>query len=282
MASCGILIFQNSAQFGQEVNITAVTRDKPALILGSDARAHVQIADAEVGASHAAISAWDGGYRIKPTLPAMQVFVNNRLVERTQSLNAGDVIRVGTTELYFDLAERDLPTPAPRVYKQPVTLPTVVMTQPAVYQPAAQQATATTTPIVMVAGVVAILSVISALAYLMIFNPVGLNTLITGRVPIVYSPDAVTLVMFEASWCTYCKQQKPIVSGLEREYDGMLQVRHVDIDSPRNRQLVEEYQATSIPLMVLFNKSGDVVKVYRGLTKAGTLIEGVEAALKIG
>lgn len=71
------------------------------------------------------------------------------------------------------------------------------------------------------------------------------------------------------------------MNGLEREYDGLLRVRHVNIDDPRNRNLVAEYQATSIPLLVLFDKEGNIVNVYRGLTRATTLMEGIDTALAL-
>jgi thioredoxin-like negative regulator of GroEL len=77
----------------------------------------------------------------------------------------------------------------------------------------------------------------------------------------------------------YCRQQKPIVNGLEREYDGLLRVRHVNVDDPRNRNLVAEYQASSIPLLIIFDKRGNVVATYRGLTRASVLMEGIDKAL---
>lgn len=210
MTLCGILTFQTGTQFGHEINITAVTRAKPAFIIGSDRRSHLQINDAQVGASHAAITEFDGSYRIKPTLPPLRVFVNDRLVERTQPLYAGDVIRIGATELYFDVAERDLPELQVAVVPQVASAPRIqpiTFSQPAlaagasVYHPATQTPTAAANPpVVMFAGVFAILSVIGALAYMMIVNPADLNRLITGREAIVYSADAVTLVMFDADW----------------------------------------------------------------------------------
>src|SRR5262245_17096980 len=108
MALSAILTIQNGIYFGNEVNVTSVTREKPSYIIGNNSRAHLNLNDPSVGSSHAAIVAQGDEYRIKSTLPAMRVYVNGKLVERAQTLYPGDVIRVGDTELYFDLVERDL------------------------------------------------------------------------------------------------------------------------------------------------------------------------------
>lgn len=72
------------------------------------------------------------------------------------------------------------------------------------------------------------------------------------------------------------------MNGLEREYDGLLRVRYVNIDDPRNRQLVAQYRATSIPLIVIFDKRGKVVATYRGLTNGRTLMQAIDKALDAG
>lgn len=288
MGISGILTFQNGFHFGHEINITAVTREKPAFIIGSDSRAHLCVNDSGVGISHAAITVQGGEYHIKSTLPGMRVYINGKLVDRAQVLHSGDVIRVGETELRFDIAERDLSDyphmpPSPRVLARSAAPAMAAATTRGIYYPVPQnQSIAGGNPAVMVIGVAAIIGLIGFMAYMMIFNPVAVNTFLTGRPPIVYSEDAVTVVMFTASWCPYCRQQRPIINGLEREYDGMMRVRYIDIDDTRNRQLVAEYQATSIPLIIIFDNRGEIVVVYRGLTDAQYLVESIDQAIDAG
>jgi thioredoxin-like negative regulator of GroEL len=69
------------------------------------------------------------------------------------------------------------------------------------------------------------------------------------------------------------------VNGLEQEYRGKLEVKHIDIDDSKNRSLVARYQATAIPLMLVFDDQGQVVATFRGLTPAAFLREAVDKAL---
>lgn len=217
MALSGILTVQNGPQMWHEIDVGAVTREKPAFVIGSDPRAHLRLEDAGVGRSHAAITAVNGEYRIRPTLPTMPVYINGRLVERGQPLQIGDVIRIGQTELHFNLAERTYPetqtaivrsAPAPAVYRQPALAAAGAgsVAQPRIYYPAVREERAIVGgglhPLTMLVGVASIVGVIGVLAYAMIFAAGGgdLGALISGREAIVYSRDAVTLVMFDADW----------------------------------------------------------------------------------
>lgn len=70
------------------------------------------------------------------------------------------------------------------------------------------------------------------------------------------------------------------MNGLEREYRGDLYVTYVDIDNRSNRALVAEYNASSIPLMVILNDAGEISSILRGLTSASTLREAFARALQ--
>lgn len=66
---------------------------------------------------------------------------------------------------------------------------------------------------------------------------------------------------------------------LEREYAGQLTVEYVDIEDRANRRLVSEYQATSIPLTVIFNRNGRIIATFRGLTNEEHLSSAIDRAL---
>ncbi len=69
------------------------------------------------------------------------------------------------------------------------------------------------------------------------------------------------------------------MNGLEKAYNGKMEVKHIDIDNTKNRALVARYQATAIPLMVIFNDKGEVVATFRGVTDEATLRKAIDRAL---
>jgi thioredoxin 1 len=68
------------------------------------------------------------------------------------------------------------------------------------------------------------------------------------------------LLLFTAEWCGPCKQLKPIVSELVREYG--LEYEEVDVD--RDGKLAVKYNVQSIPCLV-FLKDDEVVDMLHGV-----------------
>ena len=58
-----------------------------------------------------------------------------------------------------------------------------------------------------------------------------------------------------------------------------MEVQYVDIDDVRNRRLVAEYSARSIPLLIIFDRDGQVVATLRGLQREETLRRAIDRAL---
>lgn len=67
--------------------------------------------------------------------------------------------------------------------------------------------------------------------------------------------------------------------GLERAYRGDLYVHYINVDDYGSRQLVSEYNATAIPLIVIMNDKGEVSATFRGLTDEATLRQAINKAL---
>ena len=61
------------------------------------------------------------------------------------------------------------------------------------------------------------------------------------------------MLFFYATWCNICKTVKPLVEGIERDYNGRINVKKVDVDT--NPDLVAKYNIKYVPT-ILFFKSG--------------------------
>jgi thioredoxin-like negative regulator of GroEL len=132
-------------------------------------------------------------------------------------------------------------------------------------------------------GVVSVLAVVGVLAFAMITGtgtPAG--AAIRASAPPVdyaYNDGKATLVMFTATWCQFCAQQKPIVTSLEKDYNGSMYVHYVDIDDSANRTLVNRYGARAVPMIVILDDMGKVVATFRGVNSANTLSAAINRAL---
>lgn len=70
-----------------------------------------------------------------------------------------------------------------------------------------------------------------------------------------------------AEWCPPCRQMKPIVNDIEKEYKGKLQIVRVDID--KSPDIARKYQVSAIPVQIIFDKNGKQVYKHLGfLSKA--------------
>src|SRR6185369_9836633 len=90
----------------------------------------------------------------------------------------------------------------------------------------------------------------------------------------------VTVVMFEASWCHFRKQQKPILTSLAGEYRGKVYNQFLDAESPVNSAMVNAFNVDAYPVTVIFNDQGHVTAKFLGLTDAGTIRAAINQALK--
>jgi thiol:disulfide interchange protein len=53
----------------------------------------------------------------------------------------------------------------------------------------------------------------------------------------------------------------------------------VNVDNPANRGMVNEYGASSIPLLIVFNDQGEITHRFMGLTSDAALRDAFEEAL---
>jgi thioredoxin 1 len=72
----------------------------------------------------------------------------------------------------------------------------------------------------------------------------------------VLASDVPVLVDFTATWCGPCQRQAPILDRLAHGAAGRFRVVKVDIDD--NPELAEQYDATSVPTLVVFREGVEV------------------------
>ncbi len=298
-------VIESGANAGLRVSISAVLDGgRPAFLIGSDPRSHLQLS-ADALPAHAILLRRAGGYFLQPRFPHCVVLVNGRRINRPTCLLPGDVVQIGAVTLRFDqqageAAEPDdrpplagwtpaappapaqptapppVPALAPAGDEPPPVEPAAAAHEPIIYRPAAQVETGGIHLAAALLGVISVLAIVGVVAYGLLSGG-GVQT--SEAANFAYHDGNVTLLMFEASWCTFCKQQRPIVSALADEYRGDVYVEYVDIDNPRNRGLVTRFAARSVPLVVVMNDRGEVVATFRGLTPARSLRPALERAL---
>ena len=73
------------------------------------------------------------------------------------------------------------------------------------------------------------------------------------------------LFYFTASWCGPCQKIKPIIEEISKRVDDkILKVCKIDIDN--NSDLVDEYNITSVPTLILI-KEKNIIDSYSGTNK---------------
>ncbi|MBM3323966.1 thioredoxin [candidate division WOR-3 bacterium] len=75
---------------------------------------------------------------------------------------------------------------------------------------------------------------------------------------------------FWATWCPPCKELKPIVEALEKEYEGRVEVKSIDVD--QNKELAAKYDVKAIPTLVFLDGAGNEVSRIVGLVPKDTLV----------
>jgi thioredoxin len=78
----------------------------------------------------------------------------------------------------------------------------------------------------------------------------------------------VTLVDFDAPWCKPCRDQKPIIDALKKNYQGTAAVKKINIDD--NRDIAFNLGIQSIPTIIIY-KNGREMNRFIGLQTRETL-----------
>ena len=85
------------------------------------------------------------------------------------------------------------------------------------------------------------------------------------------------VVEFEADWCPFCRQMRPVVDAVALEYRDTFIIGRLNID--HNRQKTEEYQIRGIPTYLVF-RDGEAVARFAGAVPKEVFVQWILKALK--
>ena len=110
-------------------------------------------------------------------------------------------------------------------------------------------------------------------------NPDGKPVVITDATfkTRVLNAELPVVLEFEADWCPFCRQMKPIVESVALEHRETFIVGRLDIDE--NRQTPEKYKVKGIPTYVVFRNGAEVGRFVGAMPKEH-FIQQILKALK--
>jgi thioredoxin 1 len=95
----------------------------------------------------------------------------------------------------------------------------------------------------------------------------------------VVEQKGLTLVKFEAEWCSPCKALAPVLEDLSKEYENRIQFLKVDIDE--SQDTAQLYSVRSIPTLLLF-KDGLIIERVVGVVGKAKMQELLDGVLEDG
>ncbi len=84
------------------------------------------------------------------------------------------------------------------------------------------------------------------------------------------------LIDFYADWCGPCKIMKPIFDEIEKEYEGKVEFKKVDVEA--ETEMAQKFGVMSIPTFVVL-KDGEEVDRKMGAMPKETLVEWLNSHL---
>ena len=93
----------------------------------------------------------------------------------------------------------------------------------------------------------------------------------------VLEAELPVVLEFEADWCPFCRQMKPIVESVALEHRNTFIIGRLDIDE--NRQTTEKYNVRGIPAYLVF-RNGEVVARFAGAMPKEIFVQKILDALK--
>jgi hypothetical protein len=88
------------------------------------------------------------------------------------------------------------------------------------------------------------------------------------------------LLEIQSPYCLACLAQKSAVDQVEREFEGKLAVRRVDIQSPEGKKLSGQYRIERTPSFIFFNEAGEEIWRIEGKIDAARVQESLRGGAK--
>jgi thiol-disulfide isomerase/thioredoxin len=81
------------------------------------------------------------------------------------------------------------------------------------------------------------------------------------------------MLFFYTTWCPVSDEQRPVIDGIKKEYQGKLAVIYIDAD--KNTTAARQYQIDSYPTMIFLDNKGAVVDRMEGGYAKEDLVESI-------
>ena len=75
---------------------------------------------------------------------------------------------------------------------------------------------------------------------------------------------------FWAIWCGPCKELKPTIEALEKEYAGKIEIKSINVDE--NKELAQKFEVKAIPTLVFLDAKGNELSRIVGLVPKDTIV----------
>ncbi len=89
-----------------------------------------------------------------------------------------------------------------------------------------------------------------------------------------------TVINFYAAWAAPCKKLDDIMIKYKQEHGKELNFMKVDVDDPKNDQIVDQYEVSPVPTVVFLNDEGEVVSYSVGFSGESSVQNGIKKILK--
>lgn len=89
-----------------------------------------------------------------------------------------------------------------------------------------------------------------------------------------------TVINFYAAWAAPCKKLDDVLTKYKQTHASDLTFMRVDVDDPKNDQLVDQYEVSPVPTVVYLNDEGEVVSYSVGFSGETSVQNGIKKILK--
>lgn len=91
--------------------------------------------------------------------------------------------------------------------------------------------------------------------------------------------DKPKVIEFYASWCEPCRRLQPAMDRARAQYSEEVEFVSVNVDDPKNREMLEEYEVCPIPTLVFVDKQKKVASYAIGCTEDRNVRAGIRKIL---